>query len=63
MGKTQKWKPATSSTLRIKHEQDPHTGHVYTNQDHYVLELSEIGTRHVDDTDPDGDCDPEMHER
>eukprot|EP00975_Prorocentrum_lima_P015604 3307294-Prorocentrum_lima.AAC.1 len=25
----------------IKHEQDPLTGHVYTHQDHYVLELSE----------------------
>eukprot|EP00975_Prorocentrum_lima_P033188 6964691-Prorocentrum_lima.AAC.1 len=32
----------------ITHEQDPHTGHVYTHQDHYVLELSEIDAKQLD---------------
>eukprot|EP00975_Prorocentrum_lima_P036377 7651933-Prorocentrum_lima.AAC.1 len=47
----------------IKHKQDPQTGHVYTHQYHYVLELSETDTKHVDVTHPEDDCDLEMHER
>eukprot|EP00975_Prorocentrum_lima_P028062 5898635-Prorocentrum_lima.AAC.1 len=59
----QQVEPPNFEHTGIKHEQYPHTGHVYTHQDHYVLELSEINTKQVDDTNPDGDCDPEMHER
>eukprot|EP00975_Prorocentrum_lima_P054602 11448657-Prorocentrum_lima.AAC.1 len=43
----------------MKHEQFPHTGHVYTHQDHYVLELSEIDTKHLDLTQLEDDCDAE----
>eukprot|EP00975_Prorocentrum_lima_P006359 1371262-Prorocentrum_lima.AAC.1 len=47
----------------VQHEQDTHTGHVYTHQDQYALELSEIDAKHVDITNPDDPCTEEMHER
>eukprot|EP00975_Prorocentrum_lima_P004295 933138-Prorocentrum_lima.AAC.1 len=59
----QKWKPATSNALGSSMSRIHKLGHVYTHQDHYVLELSEIDTKHLDVTHPEDDCDLEMHGR
>ena len=61
-GNDAKIEEGTFEHTGIKHEQDPQTGQVYTHQNHYVKELSEVVVSHLDMSDPEAHVDERTHE-